>query len=121
MQQKKETVIPFTTVGMRVRIIFVPGAVTNLEIGATGLVESEPELVAGRYQVKVRLDDGRLITVWDEYLEAVAESAPKASDNETSSSTSPQAVSTQAIPALPETASENVPSVPVEIVGTFQG
>ena len=134
MKQKKETVISFTTVGMRVRIIFVPGSVKNLEIGATGLVESKPELVAGRYQVKVRLDDGRLITVWEEYLEVVVESAPKAVgsaapkaiapeasnraaiDNETSSSTSPQAVSTQAIPALPETASDNVASVPVEIV-----
>ncbi len=58
-------------VGTKVRLTYVPGAVKNLAIGLTGVVESPLRFVADIPQLDLRLADGRQITLNADYVEAL--------------------------------------------------
>jgi hypothetical protein len=75
---KSHELIPASSLasGDKVRLAFVPSAVTNVECGATGTVASAPTTIAGQEQVKVKLDDGRVITWNIEWLERIGEKVP---------------------------------------------
>ncbi len=68
------------TVGDRVKITTVPSPVKNIDLGIGGVIETEPMIIAGIAQSKVKLDDGRVIKWNIDYLEVIddlEESSPK--------------------------------------------
>jgi hypothetical protein len=79
MKSHKLIPAPSLASGDRVRLAFVPSAVTNVKLGATGTVASAPTTIAGKEQVKVKLDDGRLISWNVEWLERIGEKVPSPS------------------------------------------
>ncbi len=67
-------------VGDRVKITTVPSPVKNIDLGIGGVIETEPMIIAGIAQSKVKLDDGRVIKWNIDYLEVIddlEESSPK--------------------------------------------
>ncbi len=64
---------PWLQLGQRVRINYVPGAVTNVVVGETGVVVDTPRVILGKVDVKLLLDDGRKL-VWKlENMEPIQE------------------------------------------------
>lgn len=60
-----------TKIGSRIRITSVPFAIKNIEVGIEGVVVKEPEKVADSIQVKIRLEDDRIITWKEDDLEVI--------------------------------------------------
>ena len=60
-----------TQIGDRIRITSVPFGITNLNVGIEGITIAAPEIINDFVQVKIRLDDSRIITWKESNLEVL--------------------------------------------------
>ena len=70
-----------TQIGSRIKITSVPFGITNLSVGIEGETIAAPEIINDFVQVKVKLDDGRIIT-WKENNLEVVEDVPPTEQNQ---------------------------------------
>ena len=67
----KETPKTKTKIGSRIRITSVPFGIKNLSVGIEGEMIEAPEIINDFVQVRIRLDDGRIINWKESNLEVV--------------------------------------------------
>ena len=65
-----------TQIGDRIRITSVPFGVSNLSVGIEGETIASPEIINDFVQVKVKLDDGRIVTWKESNLEIIEDVPP---------------------------------------------
>lgn len=75
----KKTPRPKTKIGDRIRITSVPFGVSNLSVGIEGETIASPEIINDFVQVKVKLDDGRIVT-WKESNLEIIEDVPSSKE-----------------------------------------